>query len=233
MKKFLALVLALLTILSVSLVACGNNDDNPEETTTEPSDIWTGEATGDGTTTGGGDGTTQPANMGWTDDGNTVYVAYYHECNLRTSDSEKNESNIAGTAKFGDSFTRVKYNDKWSVVLVNGAERYIKTEYLSSDNGYSSYQDVTPTTVYVTADSLVLRWAVYSEDTAEDTAAVYLDKGDSLTQTGVSANGKWIRVTYKDATLYCSGTYVSTTAPSDDTTETTGSSGLTPPAIGG
>ncbi|MBQ8345464.1 MAG: hypothetical protein IJY42_04260 [Clostridia bacterium] len=226
MKKFLALFLALMAVLTVSLVACGDGGDSEGETTTTE-DFYVDPTE---TTTNGSNNTetTTAANDTWITDGNTVYIVDCLSCNVRTSDSTSSTSNIAGTVKFGESYTRVKYNNKWSVIMVDGNERYIKTDYVTADKSFTVYTEKNAT-VYVTANTLNLRWCYFGTD---DDIAVIMKKGAALTQTGVSSGG-WIRVEYEGNTLYCNGNYVSETEPTTDTSEGTQNPGpVTPPVVG-
>ena len=196
MKKFLALFLALITILSVSLVACGKKDGESTNTTAPNDDLWTGAPIEPGTDSGSDSTpvtTLPPADLTWKNDGNTIYIANIHECKIYTTADSNTVSNQAGSVKFGESYTRVRYNDLWSEITVNGVSRYVKTDYVTSDPGYVVYsqQDAT---VYVNCDTLFLRWCNYDEATADATVAAVVEKGTELKQTGVSQNGKWIRI---------------------------------------
>lgn len=222
MKKFLALFLALITILSVSLVACGKKDGESTNTTAPNDDLWTGAPIEPGTDSGSDSTpvtTLPPVDLPYTEDTarTTIYVAYAGSCKLRSSDSDSADS--AGTANFKDSFTRVKYNDYWTVVDINGTHKYIKTKFVTTDPKEITFTDVEPTTVYanVTKD-LFLRWCIWSEQTAEEQANIgaVVSRGTALTKTGTTEKG-WIRVTYEGKTLYCNGSLVSTEVPSDDT----------------
>ena len=223
MKKFLALFLALITILSVSLVACGDKDDkNPAATTDPNDDIFTG----DPSVTSGNDSgsdttpttTLPPVNLTYTEDTarTTVYVTYGANCNIRTADNDS--ATVVGSAAFGASYQRIKYNDVWTAINYNGQERYIQTKFLDTIAEKVSFSTIDPgVTVYSIAEtSLCLRWALYSDDTREITDAEYVDKGVAMTKIGENGTG-WSKVLYNDKTLYCKTEFISTNNPADGT----------------
>lgn len=226
MKKFLALFLALITILSVSLVACGKKDGESTNTTAPNDDLWTGAPIEPGTDSGSDSTpvtTLPPVDLTWVEDTarTTVYVTYGHNCNIRTEDSTS--STIVGEAVFGQAFQRIKYNDVWTVIEYNGNQRYIQTAFLDTIVEKVTFEPVENLTVYVKpGNTLNLRWALWSEETKEATLALSdgVPGGTALTVTGKNSTG-WYRISYDGKTLYCSDDYVTTVNPADGTgTET-------------
>lgn len=233
MKKFLAIFLALITILSVSLVACGDSNE-PADTKDPNDDIWTGDpvtTTDPATTTTAPVTTLPPVNLTYTEDTarTTVYVTYGANCNIRVDDN-KNAA-VVGMAAFGSSYQRIKYNDVWTVISYNGQERYIQTKFLDTIVEKVTFSTIDPgVTVYSIAEtSLCLRWALYHDDTKDITDAEYVDKGVAMTKIGENSLG-WSRVLYNGKTLYCKSEFISTNNPADgtgaDTTPSTGPSAM-------
>lgn len=234
MKRFLALFLVLVLAFSVVLVSCkGKGDENPEETTDEEEDF-----VGIGGTTAGSDTSSTTAPTGithtdftWTDDtaGAMVYIRI-DKLNVRT-DTFVDDSTYKGTAKFGESYKRIRYNDSWTQIEFGGGQYYVSTEFVTTDPGSVLFtDDAEPSTVYVDVDTtLFLRTSTFTRTSSlyEGNIAFSVRRGVALTRIGVSQNGNWVKVKYEgdDRVLYCNTAYVSTTQPG---TETTGSSANTP-----
>jgi hypothetical protein len=166
----------------------------------------------------------------WVDNTDTVYIAL-GRVNLR-SDTVINDSTYKATAYFGDSFQRIKVaggdESGWSLINVNGAQYYVRNDCITTDSGSIIFTDMADTTVYVTAEtSLNLR--AWTDASNNDSIGATVFNGDELVQTGVGQNGRWARISYKGATLYCVTSYISTTAPSAATT----ASPITPPPAQG
>lgn len=238
MKKFLALFFALVMALSCVLVSCGGTGDDPENTTDDGE--WIPQNTPAPTTTAS---TTLPAattapnkpstDYTWTEDtaGATVYVRI-DAVNVR-SDTIVNDTTYVGTAKFGESYKRVKYNDQWTVIVYNGQNRYISTAYITTDNGSVLFDAVTEKTMYINVEAtLNLRTSTFVTNPDgtkyQDNIDTPVKRGVAVTQIGVSKNGNWAKIKYDGKTLYCNTAYLSETVPSDET----GNTPVTPAPVG-
>ena len=227
MKKLVCLLLALLMITSVLLVAC--NDKKEEGDDTKDNLLFPEQTTTEGTTTEAE--TTEPANWEFTDVDEVVYVKNCLEVNLRSTPSWSTNDNIVGSLQFGDerTYKRVKYNSVWSGIEVDGEICYVRSDYLTTDDGFVVFEDADKTIYAVNevSDSGVF---VYNfTDTAADNAKWGVVKhGAELHVVGISKNGKWYRIefTYTDndgktveaKNLYIyNGKYVSDTKPAAST----------------
>ncbi|MBQ8140373.1 MAG: hypothetical protein IJ038_01615 [Clostridia bacterium] len=219
MKKFLALLLVLVMAFSCVLVSCNKDNEDPENTSDDDDDfigLGTGTGTGTGTSGTGVETGNTHTDFTWTDVNETVYVSVAR-LSVRT-DTLVSEETYKGTITFGQSYKRIKYNAQWSLIEYDGGEYYVSSKYVTTDDGSVTFTNVDNKTVYVCAEkALNLReWTDASADA--DNIEVLVKRGVALTQTGVSKNGKWVRVSYESKTLYCSANYVSETAPTDDDT---------------
>ncbi|MBE6596581.1 MAG: hypothetical protein E7641_02820 [Ruminococcaceae bacterium] len=219
MKKFLALFLVLVMAFSCVLISCKKEDEPIDDD--EDDGEFVGINTQATTTLAPGATTTAPSNvpadqLSWTDNTDTVYIAV-GQVNVR-SDTVINDSTKRATAKFGESYTRVKISDRWSLIDFKGNQYYISNDCITTEAGSILFTDMAETTVYVIAEkSLNLRQWTDASEGAENIGGTVFN-GDELVQTGVSQNGKWARISYKGAVLYCSTSYISTTAPTATTT---------------
>ena len=130
MKKFLAIFLVLVMILSVALVACNkkdkdNNDDDDDGWSnggTTSSDVTTPSTD---ETLPSGSGEKNPSSSGsivWTDKNDTIYVA--HDTYLRTEPLDSAKSGIL--VKLGDALSRkAASNGVWDKVDYDGNTYYI------------------------------------------------------------------------------------------------------------
>lgn len=133
MKKTLALFLALITILSVALVACKKNTPSAIPSDDEGDDGQyvslnpnpTGSDTSDTSGTTGG-------TAGWTERAGTVYVMG-DKVRIRSQANSNNSSIITNETKIGDSFAFTAVNSKWYKITYNDAEAYISAEYVTEN----------------------------------------------------------------------------------------------------
>ena len=225
MKKFLALFLVLIMALSCALVACSKDKDKTDSGESDDEDeigIIGGYTTTASTTTG--NGAQNAPNLTWNEAAGDVYVVT-GAVNVRSAANYEDNSVVA-TAKFGEKLTRIKYNDLWTVVSYGDVECYVATKYLTADKGEVTFTDVTPKTVYVNVEKTMnLRTYPYYIQNDDSNIYTSVKSGQELTQTGVSENGKWIRVTYTytpegkteavTAICYCRPANVSDTKPGE------------------
>ena len=140
MKKTLALILALLMILSVALVSCGGE----EEETSGTDDIFN--IPGGDNTTGGdeneenneGDDANNTTSAGYTATNDTVYVCY--KAVLRAND--KATAEVVDTVEFATALTRVAKSKKWSEINYNGATAYIANDLITESKSAVTFKDV-------------------------------------------------------------------------------------------
>ena len=226
MKKFLVLFIALVMALSCVLVSCDKGGETPDNT---DDGAWipqnTPAVTTPAATTAPEAGNKPSSDYTWTDDaaGTTVYVRI-DAVNVR-SDTLVNDNTKVATAKFGDSFKRIKYNDQWTVISYNGQERYISTPYVTTDNGSVVFDEVAEKTMYINVEAtLNLRTSTFVTNPDgtkyEDNIATPVKRGVAVVQIGVSKNGNWAKIKYDGNTLYCNTAYLSETEPGDETVNT-------------
>ncbi len=238
MKKFIALFLVLVLAFSFILVSCDKGDEGNTEEPSESEDdlgfnpfFTTGTGTGTGTGSAASIGKTH-TDFQWTDDpnGTTVYVVADGVSVRSDTNSSKDDSNDTwrATAKFSESYKRIRYNEYWTQIDYKGNQYYISSKYVTTDNGKITFTpDAAETTVYVIASTLNLRSSTYVGDDA-DNLRTSVTKGVALTRIATSANGSWIkvRITYtphgettpKTEELYCKAEFVSANAEAAVTT---------------
>lgn len=212
------------------LVGCNNTPAEGDETTTLPSiyDTTTDPA-GSGTVPGP-DATTDEITTKapetaptYTEVNETVYVIVA-SVNLREGPGTGYASH--GIASEGQSFTRIKYSESWSVVKDSeGNEYYISSDCLSTKSPSST--DVTfeaiDTTVYVTVEKANVRTKPDLENSEVKYVAV---KDQAITAIGISTDGKWYKVNYLDTekneehVLYISASVVTAKKAGSDFTKT-------------
>ena len=213
MKKLLCLLLALLMIVSVALVACGDknddeinyNDDDLAFNPTQSTDVAT-DADTDATTTKAAE-TTAPVSTNFTEVNEKVYVQNCVQANLRSTPSATSDSNIKCVVDFGSSYTRVKYNELWSGIEVDGEILYINTYFLTTKPDEVVFNDVTMT-LYVTnidpndgtLGNLKLRTFTSTNPDLDfhptDNVGAIAKHGAKLDVTGKSSDGHWYRVNF-------------------------------------
>lgn len=214
MKKILAIFLALITILSVTLVACndnkgttGGNYNNDNDDTDDGFVVRKDNTTDTGdTTTDTGKNNTS----GWKTVNCTVYVAA-DGVNIRKGDSKS--SDYVTSANLGDSFTAVATNGTWYRISYNSSkvddnEAYIYADYVTENKNDLEFDDCAPETLKVVKDSqfYLLNDPCFAEDcrylhngggiTAADTA------NGELQKIGVSKSGMFWKVTFSGKTYY-------------------------------
>ena len=215
MKKTLALLLALIMMLSVSLVACdngndvGNNGDDFEDDdgfvgiTTTPSTDETDAETGKNT-------------GAWEDVNVTVYVLA-NNLNIRST-SDADDSVILGKASIGNSFVATATDDDWYKITYEGAEAYVNAAYVTTNQAEAEFVDCTPEAIKIkntvvdpnaTTDldkyaKVMLRTdPVVDDKTATNNVLIYSDTANGeLVKVAANKAGTWYKVTYKNSTYY-------------------------------
>ena len=226
MKKLICLLLALLMITSVSLVAC-KKDDEPDDDYND--DLLFGSTTASTEAPTTAPETTEPTSWEFTDVDEMVYVKNCLKVNFRKTPSTSSKDNIAGALDFGDekTYKRVKFNEVWSGLEIDGEIYYVNTSYLTTDDGFVVFEDADKT---IYANNTVSASGVFvynfTDTEAKDAQWGVVKHGAELHVTGVSKNGKWYRIefTYTDSegktqeakNLYIyNGKYVSETKPTE------------------
>jgi uncharacterized protein YgiM (DUF1202 family) len=235
MKKFLALFLVLVMALTCVLVSCKKNAGTGDDTTTTAEEGW---MTPPPSTTTAPAATTPAVTTApdkpstdytWTADtaGTTVYVRI-DVLNVR-SDTIIKDTTVVGQIKFGESFTRVKYNDQWTVISYKGAERYVSTAYITTDSGSVVFEVVEEKSMYINVEAtLNLRSSTYHTNpdgtTFTDNILVPLKRAVVVTKLQESKNGSWAKVKYvytndegetETYIGYCNTSYLSEVHPDD------------------
>ncbi len=209
MKKLLCLLLALLMIASVALVACGDkndNNDNPYNDDLDFNPQSTEPLTTDAPTEA--PTTSAPVSLTFTDVNETVYVQNCVQVKVRSTPDTSSEKNVVGVVDFGKSYKRVKVNDLWSGIEVDGEILYLNTYFLTDKPGevVFSMKETTPKVLYVTnvdpnngeLGNVNLRTFTSTTPDTEfhptGNIGFVAKHGAKLDVTGVSEDGHWYRV---------------------------------------
>lgn len=225
MKKTLAIILALLMVLSVALVSCSNK---PKETEAPSDDFWGNvddpenpeeEETGDETDDKGN----QITNSSYHTNANgDVYVL--HPVKVRETDKKATNKTV-GTLEFGQKVSRVAMNTTWSKIsfTVDGVvkEGYVYNDILTTDaKAVNVVKLDTPIEVEITglgknaegeSISLNVRSTPWNCNAKNCNVADYVNinvlsnisnkkyaivDGFKVIKLGATEDGKWIRVKY-------------------------------------
>ncbi len=225
MKKFLAIFLALLMVMTVALVSCKKDDKTDEGDDWDNEDydnIGSGSESGSGSETESGtetgDGTT-PAGS-WTEVNQTVYVL--HPVYLRTAMIDTAKSTIA--LDIGETLTRVGVHssERWAKVTYNGETYFVYNFVLStSPVNFAKVENVETTVINSrtdgTEDTYYLRSTPCLASTTKyndvlNNSPVSVKKSETtenkLVITGYDAANNCARVTYKGNSYYIVATFL-------------------------
>ena len=193
MKKLICLLLALLMITSVSLVACKDKKEEGEDT---GDDLLFPGAISDyvGITSTTDDASTSYV---FTDVNETVYVKNCLKVNLRNSPSAATSDNIVGTLTFGDerTYKRVKYNEVWSGLEINGEVVYVNSDFLTTKDGFVVFDAVTKT-VYANNPEFGVNIYNFTDNEANNCKWGTAKHGAELNVTGISKDQQWYRIDF-------------------------------------
>lgn len=225
MKKLLAVFLALMMILSVSLMACSDkNEKDPSKEEEEEDFVPSKETTGTTTANEEEDpeGTQAPVTS-WTGKTGTVYVCAQNT-NIRAAASK--EAVRFGSVGIGYTINYTDYNGEWYKFTYNGKDAYISAAF--TDNQKNNTTFVAPTTVAensvihikTSVKSLTLRTDPCMENSTNIVKG-YLDstctENGEMTILQISDSGLWVKVQFKgkdlagnshDGTFYCGASYI-------------------------
>ncbi len=150
MKKTIAILLALMTMLSFSLMACnkkGNNSGNtddldndnfaPSSGTNSTNSSDTENGTGDGTGTGNNSGN---LSGNWVAKAGTVYLIA--KSNIRSATDMK-DSSIITNLEAGTALERVRTNNIWDEVTYDGKTAYVLSYRVASSKNEFEFIDYT------------------------------------------------------------------------------------------
>ncbi len=225
MKK-LALLMALILVLSALAMSCvedgkdpadSTTPDNADTTPTTPVETTTPEETTteapvETTTPEPVDTTTTPPEttavpeIKWTDANQTFYVNVETGW-LRTEPSTEDEATKKALVKFGDALECTGTSSQWARISYAGETLYISNSLLIDVNISGSDMEEKDDTVYVdvTNDTLTFRRG----PNAGTEALGYFERGTQLHRIG--DNGKWSKVEYNGQIGYVRNTYIQTT----------------------
>lgn len=222
MKKTLALILALLMILSITLVSCGDKEKQSQSSSTD--DIWNygGDENNDNSGEEGENnqnGGNQTSTNTYEEINQTMYVL--HPVKVRGID-KKTTQNTVGTLDFGDSVTVTGKNSTWyRVKLANGTIGYVYDDVLTSSADAVTVKLLdTPIEVEIynlgkndkgEAISLNVRSTPWNCSASACDVADYVNinvlanisnkkytvtDGFKVIKLGATADGNWIRIKY-------------------------------------
>jgi hypothetical protein len=207
MKKTLALILALMMVLTLALASCG---EKPEET--EPTDDFfnvggdnteEGDATGEGDETGKTNGGSNTSSTGYTAVNDTIYARF--DAVLREDD--KASSKKVAEIGFGTALQRVEKSKKWSKVTYNGSTAYIANDLITENKNaitFNAGAESTTAKIKVGKDStlnirkypLALTAPTVIDLATFNSASIVGKVADSadVTILSISADGLWAKI---------------------------------------
>lgn len=194
------------SVAFTGLVSCDKGGSGDDETTTNPS-IYdtTADPAGTSDPTASSSGETTAGSLEFTEVNETVYVTV-DQVTLRT-EPKKSDSTYAGTRYFGNSLTRVKYNENWSVVLIGEEELYISSDCLSTTDPTKLTVEFNAIdkTVYVSyCDTLNLRIL----PDADSTIHASVPTSTALVAIGISTDNQWYKINYNNTIVYAKASFL-------------------------
>lgn len=145
MKKLLAMLLALIMVMSICLVSCDKDDPADETPDDDPGNTDIIDPSKDPSD---GDGDKDPAdgdgdgdNTGWTACAKPIY-AMADGLNIRSTPSSKATNNKIGQVNLGDELTAVEKNEEWYKITYNGEEAYVGALYVTEEKNESVFKDL-------------------------------------------------------------------------------------------
>ena len=129
---------------------------------------------------------------------------------LRSAPNEYDSSKTNVKLPFGTALTRVRTNGKWEEVSYNGTLYYVKAIYTTTTGDNFTFTEDTEKPALTlnteTANNVCFyKTPFYCDDTEANFGnmlcksgikASHLSEGYTLTKLGVSANGKWVKVSF-------------------------------------
>ena len=239
MKKTLALLLALMMVISMLLVSCNKTDEPDDEIPTNDDEFAIPSGSDDGDGTGTGSDATGGNTAGFAPITENVKAYMLMSVNVRTN-YKKSATN--GAALYGKEVTRIEANDNWTKIKytdANGAskEGYVYNEVLTTDAGRVTYvAKETPIEAKSKTDKVTVRKApwigdkyntVIDEINGADGDNYKLKKDQAIqifgeTQTADESGNKWAYIKYMvgETAVYgwCRMDLISTGEPVDTPT---------------
>lgn len=126
----------------------------------------------------------------------TVSASLYAEANTNATVVENLPlgTKLTVLAAEGETFLKVSYN---------GQEGYIETRYTATSNGSVVYEDKTLQVTVTNEGGVNLRTFPDATSGSAFNIDTNVPKNTVLTCTGMSLNGRWLRISYEGKTLYC------------------------------
>ncbi len=202
MKKILAIFLALIMILSITLVACqkntattsgGNADDGND-------DGVEFEAQGNKKDTSDTSKNTDNKTGGWEAAAYTVY-SMVNNLNVRSSTSTSDNSNVLGKLNIGEKVDATERNDDWYTVTYNGNTAYVSRDFVTLNAGEATFSRLSePEVLMVNEAKKDIQVVLRTDPVITDDTYATVFKGTYTTATiskvGSNTNGSWYIVSY-------------------------------------
>lgn len=205
MKKLLAVFLALMMILSVSLMACSDkkeNENNEEENENEfvPNSNKENTGTTEANQEEDPDKNKAPVTNTWVDESGTVYV---RANNVRIRAAARTNSTVIGNANFGDALQYEGYNDEWYKIKFEGTTAYIAKALVDGNRNTVTFEEHATlkegATITVTAGmtcNLRTDPAAHN-DTLKGSIDSTKTANGELTIVKINKTGTWAEVRFK------------------------------------
>lgn len=219
MKKFLAILLALATVTTISLTACNKKEDPADD-----GDDWDNDFYNENKDTSDTSGSSDTADNGenggantatWIDKNDTVYVGM-NGTQLREGPGKSYKS--AKTVDFKTALTRLQTNGTWDKVKLEDVEYYVMSALVSTNINDFEFDDLaSPVNLTInTGKQINLRGTPFVPDTEDNTLLQHNVKKSGLkpenvtaekplVKVAVSKSGDYYKVTYDGTTYYIKG----------------------------
>ena len=213
MKKTIALLLALITILSVALVSCGKKEEN-NGGGLDDGLVANNNSTGGEDTDGEGDDDeyddeTQYDDSSFSELTGKAYAVW--NVNKRVEPSRASTS-LGVINKFGEvELLEISDDEKWYKVKHGDDTCYVVAKYFSTDKGIMTYDDFEESeikTVYIDVEETIRLRVTPNYDIDENVDGI-IERDTAVQQIGLSTSGTIAKIKYNNKVYYMNVKYLS------------------------
>ena len=204
MKKLLAVFLALMMVLSVSLMACKKDDNVNDDAEVEDDDEFivnknkkdTDTAKADDSENEGADTSNGGVSTAWVTSSGTIFLRADNVAIRRATTS--NQEDIIATKNMGESFTYEAYNNSWYKITYGEQTAYVAKALATinqSDVTFVAHATIAEgTKLHLTGDMYLRTAPAVSEQTSVGVITPAIAEAGSLTLISVNGTNSWVKV---------------------------------------